>query len=97
MEIVEAYCRTIVVAGQLGKPVNTFTGPQMKELLNLKQSLGFVDHRYGLKECELCDSSDWRPGATGAAPAPAEPTAGLDPEAEAAVKAITDQILARLK
>ncbi len=31
MEIIEAYCRTIVVAGQLGKPINTFTGPQMKE------------------------------------------------------------------
>jgi L-fuculose-phosphate aldolase len=97
MEIIEAYCRTIVVAGQLGKPINTFTGPQMKELLNIKQSLGFVDHRYGLKECELCDGNDWRPGATCAVPAPAEPTVGLDPEAEAAVKAITDQILSQLK
>jgi len=97
MEIVEAYCRTIVVAGQLGKPINTFTGPQMKELLNIKQSLGFVDPRFGLKECELCDSNDWRPGVACAAPAPGEPVVGLDPEAEAAVKAITDQILARLK
>jgi len=97
MEIVEAYCRTIVVAGQLGKPINTFTGPQMKELLNIKQSLGFVDPRYGLKECELCDSGDWRPGVTCPTPAPAEPTVGLDPEAEAAVKAITDQILSQLK
>jgi len=46
MEIIEAYCRTIVVAGQLGKPINTFTGPQMKELLNIKQRLGFVDPRF---------------------------------------------------
>jgi L-fuculose-phosphate aldolase len=97
MEIIEAYCRTIVVAGQLGKPINTFTGPQMKELLNIKQSLGFVDPRFGLKECELCDSSDWRPGVACAAPASGEPAVGLNPEAEAAVKAITDQILARLK
>ena len=50
MEIIEAYCRTIVVAGQLGKPINTFTGPQMKEILNIKQSLGFVDPRIGMKE-----------------------------------------------
>ena len=64
MEIIEAYCRTIVVAGQLGKPINTFTGPQMKELLNIKQSLGFVDPRFGMKECELCDSGEWRPGVT---------------------------------
>jgi L-fuculose-phosphate aldolase len=97
MEIIEAYCRTIVVAGQLGKPINTFTGSQMKELLNIKQSLGFVDPRIGMKECELCDSSDWRPGTTSQATTSQEPTIGLDPEAEAAVKAITDQILAQMK
>jgi L-fuculose-phosphate aldolase len=97
MEIIEAYCRTIVVAGQLGRPINTFTGPQMKELLNIKQSLGFVDPRYGMKECELCDSGDWRPGSTVQAAPAAESTVGLDPEAEAAVKAITDQILSQIK
>ena len=97
MEIVEAYCRTIVVAGQLGKPINTFTGPQMKDLLNIKQSLGFVDPRFGMKECELCDSGDWRPGVTCQAEAGGEPTIGLDSEAETAVKAITDQILAQMK
>ena len=37
------------------------------------------------------------PGATGQTPQGGEPTIGLDPEAEAAVKAITDQILAHLK
>jgi L-fuculose-phosphate aldolase len=97
MEIIEAYCRTIVVAGQLGKPINTFTGPQMQELLKIKQSLGFVDPRYGMKECELCDSGDWRPGASCQSSQSGEPTVGLDPEAEAAVKAITDQILAQMK
>jgi L-fuculose-phosphate aldolase len=97
MEIIEAYCRTLVVAGQLGKPINTFTGPQMQELLKIKQSLGFVDPRYGMKECELCDSGDWRPGASCTTEAKAETTGGLDPEAEAAVKAITDQILAQMK
>jgi L-fuculose-phosphate aldolase len=97
MEIIEAYCRTIVVAGQLGKPINTFTGPQMKEILNIKQSLGFVDPRFGLKECELCDSDVWRPGATCEVPPKSAADAGLDPEAEAAVKAITDQILSQMK
>lgn len=97
MEIIEAYCRTIVVAGQLGKPINTFTGQQMKDLLNIKQSLGFVDPRYGMKECELCDSGDWRPGVTCAVPAKHETAIGYDAEAERAVQAITDQILARLK
>jgi len=97
MEIIEAYCRTIVVAGQLGKPINYFTGGQMKEILTIKKSLGFVDPRHGMKECELCDSGDWRPGATCQTNTSNEPTIGLDPEAEAAVKAITDQILAQIK
>jgi L-fuculose-phosphate aldolase len=97
MEIIEAYCRTIVVAGQLGKPINTFTGPQMKELLNIKQSLGFVDPRFGMKECELCDSGDWRPGVSCAVPAKQETAVGNDEEAEKAVQAITDQILAQMK
>ena len=47
IEIIESYCRTIVVAGQLGKPINTFTGPQMKEILKIKQGFGFVDPRLG--------------------------------------------------
>jgi L-fuculose-phosphate aldolase len=97
MEIIEAYCRTIVVAGQLGKPIQTFTGPQMNDILNIKKSLGFVDPRYGMKECELCDSADWRPGATCAVPAKEAATVGLDPQAEELVKAITDQLMAQQK
>jgi L-fuculose-phosphate aldolase len=97
MEIIEAYCRTLVVAGQLGRPVNTFTPPQMQELLKIKQSLGFVDPRYGMKECELCDNDGWRPGANCQVPAQAEPTTGFDPDAEALVKVITDQILSQMK
>ena len=97
MEIIEAYCRTIVVAGQLGKPIQTFTGPQMNDILNIKKSLGFVDPRYGMKECELCDSADWRPGATCAVPAKEAATVGLDAQAEELVKAITDQLMAQQK
>jgi hypothetical protein len=69
----------------------------MKDILNIKKSLGFVDPRYGMKECELCDSGDWRPGATCAVPERAEAAVGYDAEAEAAVQAITDQILAQMK
>jgi L-fuculose-phosphate aldolase len=97
MEIIEAYCRTILIAAQLGKPPNTFTGPQMQELLKIKQSLGFVDPRYGLKECELCDNGDWRPGVTCAVPTQAESAVGHDAEAEKVVQAVTDQILAQMK
>jgi len=98
MEIIEAYCRTIVVAGQLGKPIQTFTGPQMNDILNIKKSLGFVDPRYGMKECELCDSADWRPGVACAVPPPSASDSALpDPETERLVQAITDQIIASKK
>jgi L-fuculose-phosphate aldolase len=96
MEILEAYCRTVLVAFQLGKPLNTFTPDQMRDLLKIKQGLEIPDPRHGLKEAELCDSGDWRPGVQCAVPAH-EPAAALDPEAEAIVQAITDQILSHLK
>ncbi len=97
MEIIEAYCRTSVVAGQLGKPIKTFTGPQMKDLLNIKQSLGFVDPRYNMKEVELCDCGEWRPGASCQVQGSPENAVGFDADAEKAVQAITDQILAQMK
>ena len=95
MEILEAYCRTILVASQLGVTPKTMTAPQLQDLLKIKQSLGIPDPRYGLKECELCDNDEWRPGVTCAVP-PKDEAAGKDPEAEAAVKAITEQILRKL-
>jgi L-fuculose-phosphate aldolase len=101
MEILEAYCRTVLVASQLGKPVNTMTPSQLQDLLKIKQSLGIPDPRYGLKECELCDNDGWRPGVTCAVPTNGAirsvPADSPDPEAEALIQAITDQIIAGVK
>jgi L-fuculose-phosphate aldolase len=97
MEILEAYCRTILVASQLGVPPKTMTAPQLQDLLKIKQSLGIPDPRHGLKECELCDNDEWRPGVSCAVPPRDEAIVGKDPEAEAAVQAITEQILSKLK
>ena len=95
IEIIEAYCRTLSVAAQLGKPLNTFSPRHLQDLLRIKQSLGFVDPRYELKECELCDNDQWRPGVNcQTAPSPA--SGGLDPDAEVVVQAVTDQLLSRL-
>jgi L-fuculose-phosphate aldolase len=96
IEIIEAYCRTLTVAAQLGKPLNTFSPAQLKDLLKIKQNLGFVDPRYGLKECELCDNPEWRPGVTCQVP-PQEAVTGRDPAAEAVVQAVTDQIMEHLQ
>jgi L-fuculose-phosphate aldolase len=96
MEILEAYCRTILVTAQLGVPPKTMSAAQLQDLLKIKQSLGIPDPRHGLKECELCDNDEWRPGVTCAVPARGSPQIGYDAEAEQAVQAITDQIMARL-
>jgi len=97
MEILEAYCRTILVTAQLGVPAKTMSAPQLQDLLKIKQSLGIPDPRHGLKECELCDNGEWRPGVACAVAPRAEAAVGLDADAEAAVKAITDQIIAQMK
>ena len=96
MEILEAYCRTILVTAQLGVPPKTMSSAQLQDLLKIKQSLGIPDPRHGLKECELCDNEEWRPGVMCAISPTAEAAVGFDPQAEAAVQAITDQIMAQI-
>ena len=96
MEILEAYCRTLLVTSQLGRPAKTMTAPQLQDLLKIKQSLGIPDPRHGLKECELCDNNEWRPGVACAVPPKAESAGGYDSEAEATVQAITEQIMSRM-
>ena len=97
MEIIEAYCRTVVVASQLGAPLKTFTNTQLQDLLKIKQTLGIPDPRIGLKECELCNNDEWRPGVTCAVPPRELEPATPDAEAEALVQAITNQVMAQLK
>ena len=101
MEILEAYCRTVLVTAQLGKPPNTFTPDQIQDLLKIKQTLNIPDPRIGNPAAPMCDNSDWNPGVQcsvpagpGAAPAHASLT---DPERKALVEEITKRILEKLK
>jgi L-fuculose-phosphate aldolase len=93
----EAYCRTVVVAAQLGTPLKTFSQTHLQDLLKIKQTLGIPDPRIGLKECELCNNDEWRPGAACAAPPKENGGAGPDQQAEALIQAITDQIMSKLQ
>jgi L-fuculose-phosphate aldolase len=97
MEIIEAYCRTVVVAGQLGAPLKTFSTTHLQDLLKIKQTLGIPDPRIGLKECELCNNDEWRPGVTCAIPPKDASEPEADPEAEALIQAITNQVMSRIK
>ena len=99
MENVESYCKTVWVASQLnGGNLLTITGGQAKELIALRKVLGMEDKRANWKECELCDNAEFRPGtvcSVGGSSASSGSSSNAD--AEAVVKAITDQIMAGLK
>jgi L-fuculose-phosphate aldolase len=96
MEIIEAYCRTVTVAAQLG-PLKTFSQTHLQDLLKIKQTLGIPDPRIGLKECELCNNDEWRPGVACAVPPKQTDGAGPDQQAEDLVQAITDQIMSKIQ
>jgi L-fuculose-phosphate aldolase len=52
IEILENYCRIVLAAKQLGRPLRKITPAQLLDLLKIKQSLGIPDPRHGLKEGE---------------------------------------------
>ena len=99
MENIDSYCRTVWIAAGLGGGLHRFSGGQAKELIDLRQKLGMPDPRAGLKECELCDSADFRPGVVCAVPAKDDGAASEppDPQVEAIVAKITEQILKQMK
>jgi len=45
VEILESYCKTCVIAKQLGKPLTFIPAPKIQEILALKRKLGFPDAR----------------------------------------------------
>lgn len=101
MENTDAYCKTVWMASQLnGGKMKTITGSQAKELIEIRKSLGMDDPRENLKECELCDNSEWRPGVVCGlpeqSPAPTGSQPEYDEEAEALVQQITNEIMRSL-
>lgn len=96
MENIDSYCRTVGFAASLGGGLHRFTGGQAKELIAIRNKLGMSDPRSNLKECELCDSADFRPAVTCLPADGGEGGAKADPSVEALVQQITDQMLKQL-
>jgi L-fuculose-phosphate aldolase len=96
MENIDSYCRTVGFAASLGGGLHRFTGAQAKELIAIRNKLGMTDPRAGLKECELCDSADFRPAVTCLPADGSEGGAKADPSVEAMVQQITDQMMKQL-
>jgi len=97
MEIVDAYCRTIVFAAQLGTKLKTISRNDVKTLLQMKKNMGFPDSRYDLKECELCDNNEWHPGVVCSVENAKKQQDTSDEAVEDLVKTITNMVVNKLK
>lgn len=61
-EIVDAYCRILLLTRQLGGNVAYFNERETRELLDLKKRLGFDDPRFHVEDCDLCGNTAFREG-----------------------------------
>jgi L-fuculose-phosphate aldolase len=70
-EIIDAYCRILLLAKQIGR-VNYYTDQKAAELIKLKPNLGIADPRLerGLENCDLCGNSLFRQGYGEPSPEP---------------------------
>ncbi len=108
-EILDAYCRILILAKQLGK-VHYFSEEKERELLDLKQKWGFSDPRNTkeFEDCDVCANDIFRDSWAEAgvernafeAPPAMGPRAVKSPaSADTAelIKTITEQVMAQLQ
>jgi L-fuculose-phosphate aldolase len=60
-EIIDAYCRILLLAKQLGR-VHYFTEKENSELMEFKKRINYDDPRLHIKDCELCGPSVFSDG-----------------------------------
>lgn len=106
-EIIDAYCKILLLAKQLGR-INYFNDTKTTELLNLKKRLGYDDVRFHKEECEICGPSTFdesysefvpQPQAfarDNAAPAPRSQGSLDGIDLEQLVRTITEQVMTAL-
>ncbi|HEY7158900.1 MAG TPA: class II aldolase/adducin family protein [Gemmataceae bacterium] len=107
-EIIDAYCRILILAKQLGR-VNYFDEQKTRELLELKKRLGYDDVRFHDDSCPVCGDSSFDESYTDFVPQPhafrrdacppspsRNGTLGGSADMEELVRTITDQVMAAL-
>jgi L-fuculose-phosphate aldolase len=77
-EIIDAYCRILILSKQLGT-INYYSDEKAAELIRIKPGLGIPDPRLarGLENCDLCGNSLFREGYSDFKP---EPKAFIPPK-----------------
>jgi L-fuculose-phosphate aldolase len=98
MENTDSYCQTVWIASQLGSGPHQFSPEKLKDLIRIREQLGMEDKRSELKECELCDNAEFRPGVVCRTDSVASRGGGpLGEDSEALVSKITDLIMEQLQ
>ena len=91
VEVVDAYCRTLILASQLGRPVQNIAPGKIADLLRIKQRLGLPDARLAPQRLE---DPGARPSCPNGAESASLPAGGSNTEAfEALIQTIVDQIV----
>ena len=93
-EIIDAYCRILILAKQIG-PIQYYNDAKAAELIKLKPLLGIRDARLekGLENCDLCGNSLFREGYTEFKPEPRAFVPAKLQQAAAEVFAMTPKAL----
>ncbi|MBI1913445.1 MAG: class II aldolase/adducin family protein [Planctomycetes bacterium] len=107
-EIIDAYCKILLLARQLG-PIHYFDEQETRELLDIKKRLGYDDVRFRKPGCALCGNSSFdgkygdfvpQPRAFARDDHTAEPSsdgrAVTTDDLEGLVQRITDQVMVAL-
>ncbi len=68
-EIIDAYCKILLLARQLGR-INYFTEKETSDLLAIKKRLGYDDPRFRMEDCDLCGNSVFERGYSEFVPEP---------------------------
>jgi L-fuculose-phosphate aldolase len=110
-EILEAYCRILLLARPLG-PVQRLSDRNMRDLMTVKQKLGIPDRRAGkesFEDCDLCSNNQVGRGfceksadvmgndRTKIAPAPQPSCEPPQADVEEIVREITDRVWSALR
>jgi L-fuculose-phosphate aldolase len=101
VEVVDTYCRTLLLAAQLGAGVTRIPPAKQAVLLEIKKRLGLPDAKFGLEECQLCDQPE-SPGGITVCPTacPHNGPGGCSQKSqdlETLVKTITDEVMTALE
>lgn len=108
-EILDAYCRILLIAKQVGR-VERISAPKVEELLDLKERFGITDDPRRLQNADLCVNVDFgrgysepvpcimkKPEAPMSPPEPVKAPEVNDEAIERVIQEITDRIMAVLK